>query len=229
MMLMRSPSTATPIAWLQWMTCGLNRRCADSASMTRATTASATALANCQHTEFCSYESIRRTGGMLSGIAISEDGDQEGGDMGAHMPAVGQQCHGTEDDTGDDLDDHHGGHKEQNLQVHHSPCSWRAEKSCSCCQPLILWLCIVIRLPVAHRVIKSPHSTGKHRIIYISRGRELRQRQRPASDRISCQSPARYAVPESGLPGGGPGPARGLTGNQGDGEFGTSTAGSSRR
>ena len=32
------------------------------------------------------------------------------------MPTVGQQCHGSKDDTGDDLEDHHGKREEKNLQ-----------------------------------------------------------------------------------------------------------------
>jgi hypothetical protein len=36
--------------------------------------------------------------------------------MGAHMPTVGQQRHGSKDDTGGDLEDHHGHREEKDLQ-----------------------------------------------------------------------------------------------------------------
>lgn len=54
-------------------------------------------------------ETVARIGTMAAAEVVSQSGDEECHNMGAHVPTVGKQGHGIEDNAGSDLDDHHYG------------------------------------------------------------------------------------------------------------------------
>ena len=44
-----------------------------------------------------------RVVGVLARVAVGEEGDHESGNMCPHVPAIGEKCHGTKYQTGDNF------------------------------------------------------------------------------------------------------------------------------
>ena len=60
-----------------------------------------------EDSNFGGAETVQRIRGMAATKVIGESRDDEGGDVCAHVPAIGQQRHRIGSDANDDLEHHH--------------------------------------------------------------------------------------------------------------------------
>ena len=61
-----------------------------------------------QYSDFSGAEAVARVGGVAAAEGVSQGGDDKGGHVRAHVPAIGQERHGVENGAGRDFHHHHG-------------------------------------------------------------------------------------------------------------------------
>ena len=61
-----------------------------------------------EHTDLAGAERVPPVVGVATRIGVGKGRDPESRDVGAHVPAIGQQGHGAKGRPGNDFHDHHG-------------------------------------------------------------------------------------------------------------------------